>query len=221
VGLKAALVAKLEIVDVPVIYCMVLDPDKYDLHAPNMTGISLQIPIDRQFATMHSVLPRMKHIGVLYDPDKTGPIIEEARRVAKSLGLDLVERRVSSEKDLPATLREMISKVDALWLVPDSTILTEDSLRFVLATALDRNVPVIGFSSEFVRNGALVGLSVNSQDIGRQAGLMAKKILRGQSTASRAAVPPERVRFALNLKTAKFLGLTLPPEVIGRADELY
>jgi putative ABC transport system substrate-binding protein len=169
---------------------------------------------------MHSVLPRMKRIGVLYDPEKTGPIVEEARRLAKGLDLELVERRVSSERNLPETLREVITKVDALWLLPDSTVLTDDSLRFVLSTALDRSVPVIGFSSEFVRNGALIGLSVNSGDIGRQAGAMAKKILNGRSPAS-AAVSPDRVRFALNLKTARFLGLTLPPDVVNRADELY
>ena len=221
VGLKAALVAKLEIVDVPVIYCMVLDPDKYDLHAPNMTGISLQVPIARQLGTMHLVLPNLRQLGVVYDPEKTGPLVDEARRVAKGLGLELIEQQVSSEKGVPAALREIIPRVDALWLIPDSTILTEDSLRFVLSTALDRNVPVIGFSSEFVRNGALVGLSVNSEDVGKQAGALARRILKGQNSVSSSALPPDRVRFALNLKTAKFLGLSLPPEVINRADELY
>ncbi|MGH7233554.1 MAG: ABC transporter substrate-binding protein [Nitrospiraceae bacterium] len=221
VGLKAALVAKLEIVDVPIIYCMVLDPAKYDLHAPNMTGISLQVPIARQFGTMQLVLPNLKKIGVVYDPEKTGPFVEDARQVAKGLGFELVERQVSSEKELPAALRAIVSKVDAFWLIPDSTILTEESLRFVLSTALDRNVPVIGFSSEFVRNGALVGLSVNSEDIGKQAGAMARRILKGQNAAPPATVPPDRVRFALNLKTAKFLGLELPSEVVGRADEVY
>lgn len=221
VGLKAALVAKQEIPGVPILYCMVLDPAKYDLHAPNMTGISLQIPIERQFSTMRAVLPNLKQIGVLYDPEKTKALIEDARRVAKGLGLTLVERQVGSEKDLPAALRSIAAKIDALWLIPDSTILTEESLRFVLTTALDHNIPVIGFSSEFVRNGALIGLSVNSEDIGRQVGEIVKKILKGQPVAQATTVPPDRIRFALNLKTAKFLGLALSPEVINRADELY
>jgi putative tryptophan/tyrosine transport system substrate-binding protein len=221
VGLKAALAAKLEIVDVPVIYCMVLDPVKHELQAPNLTGISLQIPVERQFATMSSVLPNLKRVGVLYDPEKTGPFIAEARRVAKGLGLNLVERQVSSEKDFPAALRGMISDTDALWLVPDSTILTEESLRFVLATALDHNVPVVGFSAEFVRNGALIGLSLNAEDIGRQTAGIAKKILKGQSAISLVPAPPSRIRFALNLKTAKYLGISISPEVVNRADELY
>lgn len=220
IGLKAALVAKLEVVDVLLMYCMVLDPEKYDLRGPNITGIGLQIPIERQFSAMRSVLPKLKRIGVIYDPEKTGPLVEEARRWAKGLNLELVERRIRSEKELPDTLRALIAHIDALWLVPDSTVLTEDSLRFVLATGLDHNVPVIGFSSEFVRSGALIGLSVNPEDIGRQAGILVKKMLNGERNSS-FLVPPDRIRFALNLKTAKFLGLTIPPDIVARADEVF
>lgn len=221
VGLKAALAAKVEIVDIPVVYCMVLDPEKYDLRAPNLTGISLRVPIERQFKTIQSLVPKIKHLGVLYDPEKTKPLVEEARRVAAKLGLDLVEQQVRSQKDVPTAIRALLPQVQGLWLVPDSTVLTEESIRFVLGTALDLNVPVVGFSSEFVRNGALAGLSINPEDIGRQAGVLAQKILRNADHTAPMNVPPDRVRMALNLKTAKYLGLTLPPDVMGRADEVY
>lgn len=221
IGVKAALAAKVEIVDVPVIYCVVLDPTRYDLRAPNLTGISLLVPIDRQFSVLRSILPRAKRIGVLYDPDKTGTLVDEARKTAQGSELELVERRVRTEKQVPPSLRELLPHIDALWLVPDSTVLTEESLRFVLGTALDHNMPVIGFSSEFVKNGALAGLSVNPEDVGRQAGMLAHKILKGQPLPAQAALPPERIHLAINLKTAKFLGITLPPEVVRRADEVY
>lgn len=221
VGVKAALVAKLEIVDIPVIFCMVLDPAKHDLKAPNMTGIRLEVPINRQFSTMRSVLPSLKRIGVLYDPEKTGHLIEEARLLAKSMGIELIAKQVGTEKEVPAGLRALLSQVDALWLVPDSTVLTEDSLKFVLGTALDLNVPVIGFSSELVRSGALVGLSVGYEDVGRQAGVLAKKILTDDYKPSSATLPPDRLRLALNLKTAKFLHIMISPEVVNNADELY
>jgi putative ABC transport system substrate-binding protein len=221
VGVKAALVAKLEIVDIPVIFCMVLDPAKHDLKAPNMTGIRLEIPINRQFSAMRSVLPSLRRIGVLYDPEKTGHLVEEARLLAKSMGLELVAKQVSTEKEVPPALRALLSQVEALWLLPDSTVLTEDSLKFVLGSALDLNVPVIGFSSELVRSGALVGLSVSYQDVGRQAGVLAKKILTDEYKPSSATLPPDRLRLALNLKTAKFLGITISSEVVNNADELY
>jgi putative tryptophan/tyrosine transport system substrate-binding protein len=221
VGTKAALVAKLELVAIPVIFCMVLDPAQYRLNAPNMTGISLEVPIDRQFATVRTVLPNLRRIGVLYDPEKTTALVDEARQAAKALGLEMVARQVRSEKEVPATLRAIMPQIEALWLIPDSTVLTEDSLRFILGTTLDANVPVIGFSSELVRSGALLGLSVSYEDAGQQAGLLARKILYERAVPTAAAVAPERVRLALNLKTAKFLGITIPPEVVDRADELY
>lgn len=222
IGLKAALAAKLEIVDVPVIYCMVLDPEKYDLRAPNLAGISLRVPVDRQFTVIRSLLPKAKQIGVLYDPDKTGSLIEDARRAAAQAGIELVERHIRSEKELPATFRALLPKVDGLWLVPDSTVLTEDSLRFILSTALDHNTPVIGFSPEFARNGALAALSINPEDIGRQAGAMARRMLAGEhSHGAQSTIMPDRIRLAVNLKTARYLGLTIPQEIVARADELF
>ena len=220
VGIKAALAAKLEIVDIPIIYCMVLDPEKNGLNAPNMVGIMLEVPIDRQFKEMRSVLPGLKRLGVLYDPEKTGNLVEDARRVGKVFGVELIARQVHSEKEVPAALRGLIPQIDALWLIPDSTVLTEESISFLLTTALDSNVPVIGFSSELVRSGALVGLSVNYEDVGRQAALLTRKIFSAQIKAP-ATFPPEKLRLALNLKTAKFLGLQIPPDVSSRADQLY
>lgn len=221
VGAKAALVAKLEIMDIPVIFCMVLDPAKHDLKAPNMTGIRLEVPVERQLRTMRSVLPPVRKIGVLYDPEKTGNLVEEARSLVKAMGFELVAREVHTEKDVPAVLRALITQIEALWLVPDSTVLTEDSLKYVMGASLDSNVPVIGFSSELVRSGALIGLSVNYEDVGRQAGLLAKKIVSDQARPFTTTFPPERLRLALNLKTAKFLGITVPPDVVNSADELY
>jgi putative ABC transport system substrate-binding protein len=221
VGLKAALAARLEIVDIPVIFCMVLDPAKYDLKAPNVTGISLEIPISRQFGALRSVLPSVKRIGILYDPDKTGELVEEGRLQARALGLDVVVRQVRSEKDVPAALGALIPNIDALWLVPDGTVVTEDSLQFLMSTALKANVPVLGFSSKLVRNGALVGLSVHYEDMGRQAGMLARKILLERYQPNSTTFPPDRFRLAVNLNTAKFLGIVIPPAVVSSADELY
>ena len=221
VGLKAALAAKLEVFDIPIVYCLVLDPVKYDLTAPNMTGVLAETPSDRQFSAIRTVLPIAKRIGVLYDPEKTGRHVKEARQMAKALGLELVARRVRAEKEVPKTLRAIIPSVEALWLLPDSTVLNEDSLKFILSTALDSSLPVIGFSPDIVRSGALFGVFVNYHDMGHQAGLLARKILRGQFAVPHAPIPPKRVRMALNLKVANFLGITIPPHVVKGASELY
>jgi putative ABC transport system substrate-binding protein len=68
VGLKAALAAKVEIVDVPIVYMMILDPLKHQLTAANMTGTLLEVPIDRQLKIMRTFLPTLHQLGTLYDP---------------------------------------------------------------------------------------------------------------------------------------------------------
>lgn len=221
VGLKAAKAAQLEIVDIPVVYAMVLDPSKYGLTTQNMTGILLEVPIERQLAMMRNVLPQLKHIGTLYDPAKTTGLIDEARRLLKPNGAELIPLQVNNERDVPGGLRALLPSVDALWLVPDSTVLNEESLRFILNTALEERVPVIGFSREFARSGALLCLSVNYGDIGRQAGQLSRKLLDGQLSLPMKPWHPERIETSLNLKTAKFLGVQIPRDIEQQADELY
>jgi putative ABC transport system substrate-binding protein len=221
VGLKAALVAKLELLDIPVIFCMVFDPEKYELPAPNMTGIIMAPPIRQQLSALHMVLPQARRVGVLYDPAKTTAAIEGAAQQAKALGLELIARQVKTKKDVPLVLGKLISQVDVLVLIPDSTVLTEESFGFILGSALEAKVPVIGFSSELVKSGALLGVSVSYTDVGRQAGLLAKKILKGQAIEASSPLPSSLFRMALNLKTAKFLELQIPPEVVNRADTVY
>lgn len=221
VGLKAAKAAQLEIVDIPVVYAMVLDPSKYGLTTPNMTGILLEVPIERQLSMIRALLPNLKHIGTLYDPAKTTALVDEARRLMKPNGTELIPLQINSERDVPGGLRTLLPSVDALWLIPDSTVLNDESLRFILNTALEERVPVVGFSREFARSGALLCLSVNYSDIGRQAGQLSRKLLDGQLSLPVKPWHPERIETSLNLKTAKFLGIEIPRGLEQQADELY
>jgi len=221
VGLKATLVAKFEIREIPVIFCMVLNPKKFDLHAPNIKGIGLGIPFKEQLLPMQMVIPTLSRIGVLYDPEKSEHLIKNAESQATKLGVELVAQRVSSQKDLPTALRHMLPKIHALWLIPDSTILTEDSFDFLLKETLENHVPVVGFSSGSVRKGALVGTYINYDDVGEQAAVLAKKLLNGNSLNGKWIIAPRRFRKAINLNTAHFLGLSISPNVLKEFDKRY
>jgi len=221
VGLKAALAAKVEIVDVPIVYMMILDPLKHQLTAANMTGTLLEVPVDRQLKIMRTFLPTLHRIGTLYDPAKTSSRMKDAARQATISDFQLTERSVESDKEVPAQLRTLLSEVEALWLMPDSTVLTNESIRFILESALGHQIPVIGFSPEFTRLGALLSMSVNYGDVGRETGLLAKRILDGERLLPLNPVPIERLKITVNLKTAKFLGITFSKELTSLIDEAY
>src|SRR5256885_8497886 len=221
VGLKAALAAKVEIVDVPIVYMMILDPLKHQLTAANMTGTLLEVPVDRQLKIMRTFLPTLHRLGSLYDPAKTSSRMKDAVQQATFNDFQLKGLPVESDKDVPHQLRALLSEVEALWLIPDSTVLTNESVRFILESALGHQIPVIGFSPEFTRLGALLSISVNYGDVGRETGLLAKRILDGERLLPLNPVPIERLKITVNLKTARFLGITFPKELTSPIDATY
>lgn len=220
VGLKAAIAARLEIFDVPVVFCMVLHPSKYDLKASNMVGISVRNPIDQHLRALQAVMPGLKRIGYLYDPEKTPRIPAEAIERARQLGIALIDRQVKTEAQVPPTLRDLLPEIEALWLLSDSTVLTEESFGFLLSASLDRRVPVIGFDPEFVRRGALMSFWVDSSEIGREASHVAQTILAGSTLSSTKTFLPKQ-RISLNRGTAEYLGIRIPPHVLNMVDEVY
>lgn len=220
VGSKAAIAARLELFDIPIIYSMVLHPAKYDLKAPNIAGVSANLPIAQQLSQLRTLMPNLKRIGYLYDPDKTQPLSMEATNQARQLGITFIDRQVRTEEQVPTALRELLSEVDALWLMSDSTVLTEESFSFLLRAAFEHHVPVIGFDPEFVRKGALISFWVDSIDVGREAAHLAQTILAGSSIPSSKAYLPKQ-RMSLNRGTAEYLGITIPPNVLSLADEVY
>ena len=221
VGLKAALAAKVEIVDIPILYMMIPDPLKHRLIADNMTGMLLDIPPDRQFTIMRALLPTRQRIGVLYDPSKSLARFQDAVPQAANHNFQLQGFAVRSEKEIPQQLRALLSDSDVLWLIPDSTVLTDESVRFILESALSKQIPVIGFSSELTRIGALLSVSINYVQVGRETGLLAKRILDGEKVLPLKPAPIQRVRVTVNLKTARYLGITVPKELDSLIDETY
>jgi ABC-type uncharacterized transport system substrate-binding protein len=105
--------------------------------------------------------------------------------------------------------------------MPDSTVLSdEESLRFIFETSFDHAKPVIGFSSDMARNGAVLALFVAPADIGKQVADLAEKMLKRELPPG-ATLPPDRIRTAINVKTAKFLNIPLLSDLVGRADVVY
>jgi len=221
VGLKAALTAKLEIVDVPILYMMILEPAKHHLTAANMTGVLIEIPTDRQLKVIRTFLPTLRKIGTMYNPEKTAHKLKEAESRAAVYDLQLRGFPVEKEKEVPQQLRTLLSHSEALWLIPDSTVLTDESIRFILESAVAKQIPVIGFSPEFTRLGALLSLSIDYGEVGREAGLLAKRILNGEEQLPLKPVPVQRIRITVNQKTARYLDIAIPRELDSLIDETY
>ena len=221
IGLLATQVAKANFQQTPILFCMLFDPERFSLSGPNMTGITLEPSPAELFPRTKAVLPAVKRIGVLYDPEKSGKLIDEATKDAEALGISLVAAPVSSDKALPNAMRTLLGKIDLLWMVPDSTVVTPQSLDFLFLFSFENNIPILGFSEDLVRRGAVLAFSPDYTAIGEQAGRLALKILGGEDPGRLPLRPAEHVRLSINLKTAAKLGIKLSPSALRSADKVY
>ena len=209
IGVLAATVAKEKTENIPIVFCMVINHERFHLSSPNITGISSEIAIEDQLKGYQSILGRLKNIGVIYDPSKTGSIVANAEKKMGKADVNLVKYQISSSKEVSEAMKNLIGKIDALWLLPDSTVVTKKSFDFIKTTTLGMKIPLLCTSDVFVKSGALVSVSPDYRGIGRQAAGLAGKIFGPPSTGSLGIVTPYNFKLSINTDTAEKLGLKL------------
>ena len=221
VGLKAALSAKAEIHDIPVVFCLVVDPEKYGLPAENMVGLSLYIPFRQRLKPLQALVSNVSRIGVLFDPQKTKRMHNQLLQEAKAMGIQIVSEPVYSEQVVPKAFNAIKDQIDALWVLPDSTVLTENTLDFLISATLESGIPVVGFSEALVRSGMVVGAYIRYTDMGIEAAQLSQQLVNQSSSLWKKIIAPANVYQSINKKSARYLNFPLPPDVLRQFDEQF
>jgi len=227
VGSRATSVISKSVEDIPIVFAMVLYPVASEfvpsMNRPgkNMTGAAMDVPIERQLRTLSKIVPKLKRVGVLYSPEETLPVIKEARRVARSMNLELLTEEVHSESDVPDALGRLDKrKMDALWSVADGNVFSRPATRYIIRYVVRRGIPFMGPHNGFVKAGALVALTADYRDCGRQAGEIVVRILNGGQPRNIAVATPRTVEMDINLQVAAHIRLKIPRSIIDDASEV-
>jgi len=204
---------------VPVVYAMVLNPPSIiGVDTKNITGASINVPVEQPIWLLKQLQPQVKRIGVIFNRAKTGYLVTRAQAVARNEGLELITREISSAKDAIGALESFQDGIDALWIVPDETVLSQTMVQQMLLFSYRRKIPLIGLSDRHAQMGALFALSfASSEDIGRQAGEIAQAILGGRAAADVPYTTARKLYLTVNLKAAHKLGLEIPQAILARA----
>ncbi|NLW20675.1 MAG: ABC transporter substrate-binding protein [Clostridiales bacterium] len=201
---------------IPVIYTAVSAPIEAGLAYAdrpfdgNATGTSDQIPVRDQLALIRAMQPQAKTLGLLYTVGEVNSQVQAAqyREEAAAFGFEVVESTITTSSDIPLALPGLIAQVDLLSMLTDNTVVQH--LDLVLDAADAAGLPVYGSEIEQVKNGCVATVGIDYLALGRQTGLMAARVLRGESADS---IPFEVLKdFALyyNQEALTRLGLTLP-----------
>ncbi len=209
IGILATTIAKEEIKDIPIIFCMVINHERFQLTGDNITGIAAEISAEEQLKEYQTILNPLKDIGVIYNPSKTGNIIVSAEKKLKDIGMNLVKYEINSSKKVPEAMKSLAGRIDALWLLPDSTVVTKKSFDLIISTTRENKIPLLCTSDVFVKAGALAAVFSDYEYVGRQAVQLAGEILEKPSPCSLGIVNPDSFKLAINTDTAEKLGLRL------------
>ncbi len=213
VGAEATYAASNNIRKIPIIFSMVTDPVRYNIQGENVTGVKLEIPMEKQIEILKEIMPDVRKIGAIYSDEKANLFLDKLKSQLSSAGIELVTRKISSPKDIPAAIKKIMSEVDSLWLVFDPIVTSSPRVvqEVILFQALRSKMPVIGFNKWSVTAGALFCLYSEYEDIGIQSGKMVNLILQGTSPSSIPIESPEKVKVFFNEKVIRRIesGITL------------
>jgi putative ABC transport system substrate-binding protein len=221
IGVWALEVVASHTMDVPVVYAMVVNPPSIVKAGANITGASMNVPVEQSILLFKQLSPQVRRVGMLYSPAKTGYLVRDAEAVAREHGIQLVAREVRSPKEAIPALETLQEGVDALWILPDETVLAPAVVQQMLLLSYRKKLPLLGLSEAQARMGALLSLSFASgEDIGRQAGDLANSILAGKAAAAVPYTTARQVKLTVNLKAAQKLGLAIPKSILDRANTI-
>ncbi|MDR4507979.1 MAG: hypothetical protein MRJ65_07040 [Candidatus Brocadiaceae bacterium] len=209
VGVLATTLARDYFPDIPIIFSLVINHEQLNLAGANISGISLEAPLEKQFATFKKEFGLLRNIGIIYNSRQSAAFITKIVSEAKKSQFTIVEKEVKKQNELSSTLKRLSKKIDALLLIPDELVVTKKSLSIILKVSRKHRIPVFCGSSAIVKAGALFSISPDFTCTGRQASQMAQTLLQNPEMLSLGIQDPEKLRLTLNTETAKDIGISL------------
>lgn len=197
----------LEVPDIPIVYLLVVEPEKIIHNRTDVTGISLTIPATTQFKEIRRYLPQVKRVGVVYDPTNSSEAIEQIRTAGTDL--QIISLAAESTTAVPALLHSLQGRVDLLWMLPDVTVTNLKTLPSYFSFSLQNKVPLLTFSEKFLNQGATIAVTFDLEGMAVQAAEIAIDIL---STSQKRTLPPHvppRVKTLINHKIATKLHISI------------
>jgi putative ABC transport system substrate-binding protein len=225
----SALAAKAATTTVPIVFVTGGDPVRDGLVASlnrpggNVTGVSF-ISVDlaaKQLGLLRELRPGAARIAVLVDPKwpLTKPFVSELRAAALAVGQELIILDVSSDREIETAFTTLAQRGAGALHVGVGAFLSSQRERIVALAARHR-IPAVYVLRSYVAVGGLMSYGASTTDAYRQAGIYAGRILKGEKPDDLPVMLPTKFELVVNVKTAKALGLEIPPTLLALADEV-
>jgi len=225
---EAIVAAKQATSVIPIVFAAAGDPVGTGLVASlarpggNVTGLSVQQTdvAAKRVELLREIVPGLRRLAILGNVSGPAVVLDmrEVQAAARTLGLEVITSEIRRGEDIAPAFAALKGHADALYVANDPLVGTH---RFRINTlALAARLPTMHGSGEYAEVGGLMSYGPNSADLFRRAADFVDKILRGAKPGDIPVEQPTKFELVINLKTAKALGLEVPPTLLARADEV-
>jgi len=209
----------------PIVFAAVTDPvgaglvKSLDEGEKMVTGTSDAWPYEDQLKLIRKISPNVKRLGVLYNPGEAASQygIKQIRLFAPALGFKLVEGAVSSTGEVYPVAQNLATRVDALFLSSDNTVIGGIAAAFKVA--VEHKLPLYVGDSGTVEKGGLAAVSVGYAELGTETGKLVIRSLKGERNIP--TVVAKGTKVYINKRAAELMGVTIPEDVIRNATKVY
>jgi putative tryptophan/tyrosine transport system substrate-binding protein len=213
---------------IPIVFAVAYDPVRAGLvqslahPGGNVTGMSIQQLdlVDKRLELLREVIPQLHRLAILADAGYAETMLEADRvkSTAQALGLEAARLGIWGSQDITSALEALEGKSDALYVVSDALIAANRAR--IIRLALSEHLPTIFSYDDYVEAGGFISYGPNYADLFRRAADMVDKILHGKKPGDIPIERPTKFDFAINIKTATALGLSMPPTLLAAANEV-
>jgi len=227
-GTLAVVAAKQATTVIPIVFAGAGDPIETGLVASlarpggNVTGLSSQTTdlAAKRLEILREVVPGLHRLAILSNVGNRLAVLEmrEVQAAAGTLHLEVVTLEIQRGEDIAPAFEALKGRADALYVCLDALLLT-NRIR-INTLALTARLPMMTATRDSVEVGGLISYGPNFPELWRRAGDYVEKILRGAKPADIPVEQPTKFDLAINVTTARALGLTVPPTLLARADEV-
>jgi len=214
--------------DIPVVYTAVSDPVAAGLAnedgsgAGNITGSSDILPVSAQLEMIRTMMPEAKKIGILYTTSETNSVstIATYKELAGDYGFEIVDTGINTIADVDMAAADLVNKVDCICNLTDNTVV--QALQTVIAKATAAGIPVFGSEIEQVKVGCVASMGIDYFELGKQTGIMAAKILKGEAAAADTPfITASEAELYVNTAAAEKISMVLDEAYIADAVETF
>jgi putative ABC transport system substrate-binding protein len=207
---------------IKLIFSSVTNPDDISkkLNNTNTTGVSNFVAIDPQIELFKKIQPSMKNLGIIYNTGEQNSvsIVKILKSVCKKNNINLVEQGISRISDITQVCKKLSKKVDAIFISNDNMVLS--GIANIISICNDIKIPVYVSDTDQVEKGCLAALGPNQHDIGMQTAEIIEKVTKGEDINSIEVEYPKVSELFINLKSADYLGIVIPDDIISNAKKV-